>query len=212
MTTATKPKRARLIVDQSPESPREWDNVGHVVGWHRRYTLGDEQPSMEPNDWLQYLAGEQVNAEDPELIPVEHVSRIIDKYFVLLPIYMYDHSGVALRTAPFYDPWDSGQVGYIYCTKVKAMEESGAHSLEQATAWALERLASEVATYSQYINGEVFGYVLEEGEECDHGETQWEHVDSCWGFFGSDPRENGMNEHIDKEWQALLAEAEIEAY
>lgn len=42
--------------DDSPESPREWDNVGTMVCWHRHYKLGDEQPKEDATDYLLKLA------------------------------------------------------------------------------------------------------------------------------------------------------------
>ncbi len=50
------PKRVRIIQDSDPMSPREWDNVGKMVCWHRRYNLGDEQPSYDAQEWLRDLA------------------------------------------------------------------------------------------------------------------------------------------------------------
>lgn len=198
-----KKKRARIFHDPDGSDPREWDNTGRIVTWHKRYTLGDEQPDMTPGEWLADLAGEHVGANDPELIPGKHVARIIDKHFVMLPIYMYDHSGIALSTGPFGDPWDSGQVGFIYCTKKDAVDKCG--SVEQAK----ENMRGEIRTYGQYINGEVFGFVLEEADVCDKGHEHWEKVDSCWGFYGSDPKENGMMEHMNEEWEPVLAAAEV---
>ena len=42
--------------------------------------------------------------------------RATDKY-VILPLYLYDHSGITISTGPFSCPWDSGQVGWIYAPK-----------------------------------------------------------------------------------------------
>ena len=30
--------------DDYPDNPRDWDNAGEMVCWHRRYNLGDEEP------------------------------------------------------------------------------------------------------------------------------------------------------------------------
>lgn len=42
-----------------------------------------------------------------------------------LPVYAYIHSGIALSTSSFGDPWDSGQSGYIYINKAPALEWQG---------------------------------------------------------------------------------------
>jgi len=40
--------------------PRDWDNVGTMVCWHNRYKLGDEQPSLDPDEYLTSLVPWQV--------------------------------------------------------------------------------------------------------------------------------------------------------
>jgi hypothetical protein len=47
--------RARIVHDDSPESPREWSNVGTFVGFeHRRYYIGDRRPTAEELTALEY--------------------------------------------------------------------------------------------------------------------------------------------------------------
>jgi hypothetical protein len=40
------------------DSPRDWDNLGTMACWHRRYNLGDEQPRLEPAEWAAWLKKE----------------------------------------------------------------------------------------------------------------------------------------------------------
>lgn len=194
-------KEYKLIIrpDSDPESPREWDNVGTMVCWHRRYNLGDEQPKESPSEWIRNLAADHVKAYDAELIPDEHIQRILDKHFIILPLYLYDHSGLSMSCSAFSCPWDSGQVGYIYCTKERALAECS--TIEKAT----EYLRNEVETYSQYLAGDVYGFELVETTVCEHcGEESEEILDSCCGFYGSDPKTNGMADHITEEYRYTL--------
>ena len=77
-------------------------------------------------------------------------------------------------------------------------------------AWANKTLDAEEKTVRQYLDGEVYGFIVERKplnwrEDTDYLYTQlttdedkeWEEVDSCWGFYGSDPMENGMSEYLD---------------
>ena len=198
MTTTTT-KRVRIVHDQDVESPREWDNVGRMVCWHRRYNLGDEQPKDSPQEWKRNLAADHVNGNEDQ-IPDEHVDRILEKHFIILPLYLYDHSGITMSCAPFSCPWDSGQVGYIYCTKQRGIAECT--TVENAE----KCLQGEVKVYDQYLRGDVYGFVVEEYDDL----TGWSHVDSCCGFYGSDPRENGMAEYLDAELTELACKAEVE--
>ena len=40
--------------------------------------------------------------------------KVISDKYITLPLYLMDHSGLAMQTTSFNDPWDSGQVGWIY--------------------------------------------------------------------------------------------------
>lgn len=50
--------KIRIEQDTTPESPREWSNLGTMACWHGRYNLGDEQPKVDPQEWLLQLADE----------------------------------------------------------------------------------------------------------------------------------------------------------
>lgn len=97
------------------------------------------------------------------------IQDLVREHYVILPLYLYDHSGITMNTTGFDCLWDSGQVGYIYASKAKAEAEGLGVSLE-------EFLKSEVETYDQYLTGDVWGYSIED----EHGN----HIDSCWGFYG----------------------------
>lgn len=196
------PKRVRIEQDCEPMSPRDWDNVGRMVCWHRRYNLGDEQPQESSREWLRNLAADKVNATDADLIPSEHIERILKKHFVILPLYLFDHSGITMRCTPFSCPWDSGQVGYIYAEKDKLRKEQIPED-----RWELI-LRQEVETYDHYLTGAVYSYVV---EALDYETGEYEVIDSCCGFFGHDIDENGMADALgyDDKLVSLLREAAI---
>ena len=107
-----------------------------------------------------------------------------------LPLYLYDHSGITMSTSPFCDPWDSGMVGWIYCTKEHAVDDIGWNEDTWAEQ-AIKAMEEEVKVYDQYLTGDVYGFTLlrlVDGE--------WEEEDSCWGFFGSDIETNGITDYM----------------
>jgi hypothetical protein len=165
--------------DQDEDNnPRDWDNLGTMVCWHRRYKLGDPYAYATPTDFL-----------------AEHSDDL------MLPLYLYDHSGLSLRTSDYFFRavdacgWDWGKVGYIHVSKDTIRHEYGVKRITATVRdRALNVLEAEVRTYDQYLQGDVWGFTLKDAE----GEV----IDSCGGFFGSDPRENGMAdmlgaEHLD---------------
>jgi hypothetical protein len=151
----------KILRDTDPCNPRtEWDNAGTMVCWHDRYQLGDKQPSCNPQEYLDDL---------PEGT-------------LVLPLYLYDHSGITMSTGAFGCPWDSGQVGFIYATPEVIQNEWGGDRKR-----AQEYLENQVKVYDQFLTGDVWGFrVFEEQakcECCDH-QPEPEEVDSCWGFYG----------------------------
>jgi len=51
--------RATIMYDPEPVNPREWDNLGTMVCFHKRYNLGDEPGSKHhfetPSQLLEFL-------------------------------------------------------------------------------------------------------------------------------------------------------------
>jgi hypothetical protein len=108
----------------------------------------------------------------------------LEKNYVILPLYLYDHSGITMSTGPFSCPWDSGKVGFIYVSMERARKEwSGTD--EEIREKAKKYLRSEVEEYDQYLTGDVWGYRIFETASEEDDEEGEEH-DSCWGFYGMD--------------------------
>jgi hypothetical protein len=160
-----------IYQDDCPESPREfWDNLGTMVCWHRRYNLGDKQADPE---------------EAAEMV----------KGAVCLPLYLYDHSGITMRCAPFSCPWDSGQVGWIFVSKERIRQEFGKCGKSEIEK-AKEILRGEVETYDLYLTGDVYFFRLVKPATCATcGHTEPEVLDSCGGFYGHDWKANGLFDH-----------------
>ena len=182
-TVAKSVHRLKVMRDDDPTNPRtDWDcNLGTMYCKHRSYTLGDE----DAQDISEYNYKTE-QRETPT------------KGYTILPLYLYDHSGITMNTTGFHCPWDSGCVGYIYLSDEKARKEYGWKNItkkrrEQLTAY----LKAEVETYDQYLTGDVYGFIYEEvlvNEET--GEEDVIYEDSCWGFFGSDLESNGIKDHL----------------
>lgn len=160
----------RIMVDEDPLSPRDWDNCGIIATWHKRYKLGDVQPECSPKEYISSLSKS-----------------------VILSVYMMDHGGLTLSTTPFACSWDSRQLGIIFMPPGKLESEFGG-DVEKATRC----LESEIETYGHYVAGEVYGFILDKEVTCPHcNNTEWEDVDSCWGFYGYDPEENGISGYVE---------------
>jgi hypothetical protein len=170
----------------SMQSPREWDNLGTMVCFHRNYNLGDEKHGFySPEDFTEFLQ--------------ENKSKLI-----ALPLYLYDHSGISMScelTYPFNDLWDSGQVGYIFVTYETLQKEYHWKNITKARkAKIIQYLKQEVETYDQYLTGDVYGFAT----VCNHC---GEELDSCWGFYGHDWKENGLLEYAEDSTCNCLEEA-----
>ena len=154
----------RILQDEDCQSPREYDNLGTMVCWHRNYKLGDEHEFDSPEDFETFVKDKTNGVA------------------IVLPLYLYDHSGISMSTGrgyPYCDPWDAGQVGYIYITRDKmkaeySVKRIGKKLIERVTGY----LRGEVEEYDRFIMGECYGYIVEDAEGND--------LDSCWGFIGAD--------------------------
>jgi len=167
----------KIYQDEDPLNPRtEWDNFGHMICFHRDYMLGDKH-DITPDTLVELVKRDDV---------------------IAIPLFLLDHSGLWMRTGRFEcdaQGWDTSKVGFIYVTHNEVRKELKVKRITpKVQAKVLEYLENEVKTFSNYLEGNVWGYVVEDSEG--------EHVDSCWGFYGDyDHKEYGAlkaaKDHVD---------------
>lgn len=143
----------KIIQDEDAQSPSDMGDEGlFLVANHRDFAV------PEP--------GEKRAPDDPE----ELVNRWKDTHWVF-GLEAYIHSGVVLalsREGNFPDrQWDVSQLGFVFASK---------------NEWRLSKSARKAALslieeWNQYLSGDVWGYVVDDG-----GANE----DSCWGFYGFD--------------------------
>ena len=203
----------QICADSCPESPRDWDNLGTMACYHSRYTnFGDKDHGYPSSDY------ESLGA----------IAKAIEKDTggaFILPVYMMEHSGISLSTDATYfrafdaAGWDWGTLGLIFVAKSKVREEWKVKRISpQLRRKVLDSLVAEVEAYSQYVNGEVYGYIItkdtvsdeevEDGEYDDDEEVndEVEEVDSCWGMFGWEYTEQEAKAFIDFEIEQAAKE------
>ena len=72
---------------------------------------------------------------------------------MILPLYLYDHSGITMNTTGFSCPWDSGQVGWIYADRRRIEAEYGKVTPETVEK-ARQVLEGEVKSYDYFLTGQ----------------------------------------------------------
>ena len=159
--------------DADPESPRDWSNAWKWYSNHKKICFD--------RNWntKKYLSIDDIfdgETEAGETI-CDAIMRQNPDVLSMRPIYLYEHSGYAVSLSSLADKWDSGIGAYAVLTKKDALQFWGTgHSDEELVKLADNELKHEVETFSQYLDGEVYGYVV---EDASGNET-----DSCWGYYG----------------------------
>ena len=173
-------KRIRIVPDECAENPRStYDNASVLLAFHHRYSLSDvEAPKLDPGDYAGW--------DD-----MEAAIRRQEDAVALLPVYLYDHSGLSVSTAPFECQWDSGQLGFIYIPRKNLAQFGYKRVTERRRKQLLEYMESEIQELGTYLSQGCYGFIVEELVD-----GAWEHKDSCWGFVGYDHEANGMSDHL----------------
>lgn len=144
--------------DQYAENPREaYAHFGTLMMWTKHGSSGDKAAKdYNPSDYSGW----------------EEFQAALEKDFdgVLIPVYMYSHSGQTVSTRPFGCPWDSGQVGFIGVSKADALTAYNRKRLTKALrARATAALEAEVKEYAAYLEGDVWSLsVHKEGGEAEY--------------------------------------------
>lgn len=152
--------------DPYPDNPREnYDHVGTMVCFHRNYDLGDNH-DIDVGDFDTW-------DEVEKHLYAECGAEIV------LPLYLYDHSGITMNTTGFSCSWDSGKVGFIYASKEnieKMMLLDPENMTPEQTEHIREILRGEVEEYDDYLKCDVYYWILKDKDG--------ERIDSCYGYYG----------------------------
>lgn len=184
--------------DFFPNPRREDENFGTMICFHRRYDLGDEHEYKDSDELIKDLyinaagGGERGEKKYEDLMEkfdvwpmtsqqIQSMNQAlmsqIEKSFVVLPVYLLDHSGLTMSTTDFNDRWDSGQVGIIFVSFEKICEEMEVSRVTPSIKNKAEQmLREEVELYDAYLRGECYCYELYKDGELEH---------SCGGFTGA---------------------------
>lgn len=176
---------------QYDRSAREWvlsSNNNVFDKWFTEYTFFPK--TLKGSDMVKECI--------LECLPDNALKELADRNNIILPVYLYDHSGITIscsHTYPYNDRWDAGQVGWIYASYDDIEKTYGAVSAENIET-AKQGLVGEISTYDDFICGNAYGYIIEkDGVE----------VENCWGYLG-DLREMiaEMKSSAGKEYQHLF--------
>lgn len=149
----------------------EWTYGGD---WKKEF-YGSDKESHNLREWLATIV--DTNGTKDDWLVTEIIGKMEKTGMVVLPLCLYDHSGITMSTVEFSCPWDSGQVGFIY---VLTSDPEFAHidALEEKIKAAKARIEAEVREYDLHLRGEWYGYVVKDED----GAV----LDSCGGYLGMD--------------------------
>ncbi len=147
--------------DDLPLNPRNDDNLGTMVCFHKRYDLGDrhEYKHEDYSSWND-MRGDIIRRENAVFIS---------------PLFMHDHGAVSISMSDFSDPWDSGQIGFIYVTEEQA---NGMSEFDIKM-----HIKKEINIYNNYLNGDVYMYKIFEEEICNLGCAHRTELESGYGYY-----------------------------
>lgn len=192
-----------IIQDEDAPNPREeFENLGEMVCWHGNFILGDRKINprkYDPRDFVLWDLLDECPDEREDMITalgeqsdevtMEMAMALAEKFYVIAPCWLYDHGGISMSRGS-QCMWDSGQVGFQYISLRKLRELYGADLTEEQLRELGEKvLDQELETYDQYLQGDVYGYVIEDADGVE--------VDACWGYFGLQYAKDSANEVVE---------------
>lgn len=169
---------------RNEEDPDLWDV------WESGFVPDQKEPYL----WYERIPLEVVGSYIVDDITEEDCVKLLKDYCVIVPLWLYDHSGISMscgaRTYPYNDAWDSGCVGFYYLSKDWIKENLSANETDWESVGE-EYIRSAVKEYDYFLRGDEWGFFLYEESEGELNE-----IDFCAGFLGDELEENGMLNYL----------------
>ena len=176
--------QAHVLVDDDPSSPREWDNLSRMVNVRGNYLEPDGKQADSDLLAVAHVARQHGMDEagikamlefDPRKVTdadIENAQEREDDDFLLLVDHGCNRKVLAVQEFDYGNHGEAAGVGVIF--EDDWLREGMRTTLNDPA----EVLAGEIKTYIDYVEGNVYGVVI---EDADGNETE-----SCWGFQGYD--------------------------
>jgi hypothetical protein len=183
----TETLRVRIVRDDHPEEP--YDDGSSPILRYEASRAGDAR------------AVQQVTAITSYEVADDIIDALIDaESGELFEAYLRDHHGVT-QVVWFTDH----PVTYVSFDPADWRERMGLTDDHLAAHPDVQVV--NVDEYRAWLEGECYGYVLEElqlwrNEQTGSKREEWEQVDSCWGFYGS--------EYVEQEARRVFADEAAE--
>lgn len=206
----------KLFPDHDCMSPRDCDGkIGEMFVSYPGYELGDTQLPSDGFEEIDCPVCEgsglkpdlEVESDPPlcercegacEVTPTIHEWLVSEKAIAAVPLFVYEHSGITMRTGGLVwlakegikpsdtesrerfavdtDGWDTSFVGFVVVREEHIAEAMGTDWKKYLTPeWVSEAVNGEVEEYARYLEGDCYGYVVADNTPFN---------DSCWGFIG----------------------------
>lgn len=134
--------KLEVVQDDDTYSPRDNSNAGilcvasnHITNETHDFDIHKHKNWGQVEKWLRAKKGA----------------------IAVIPVYLYNHSGIFINTTGFDCKWDSGQAGLYYTTKLQYMECVDNY-LE--TSKIKQVLEQEIEALNKYFTGDIYAYKI----------------------------------------------------
>jgi hypothetical protein len=167
ITVETNGATYRITVHADEDAPNpleDWSEMGTILSLNRRHR------NFDPAGVAEAIAG------NPDAVKLSYYEHGLCRWSVTgeLPF--------ALRC-----PWDSVAFAGVWLPDAETLASARKYGSRTRRLFMRKRARQVCEAYTQWCNGEVYGYRVERVTACGtcHGEHA-ELLESCWGFFGLD--------------------------
>lgn len=160
--------KVEVFQDWDAESPASWDQLGKFVRLSplRRWDIGDRDAD----------GSEEEAIERGGFALLKRWLRLSSDEFAVT--FRLDEGGGGQARLYESDYDGSNPSGFLVTDHVRVTELCGADPKYHTAEWIENALKGEIEVWGQYVEGDVWGYVVEDPDG--------NHRDSCWGFYGFD--------------------------
>jgi hypothetical protein len=157
--------RLRIFHDEDAPNPlTDWSEMGTILSLNRRHV------NFDP-------AGVEAAFEhNPDAVPLSY----------------FEHGGCLWTVAGELPatarcPWDSVDFAGVWLPDAETLNSGGRYGGRTRQLFMRERARQACDAYTQWCNGEVYGYEVLRVSACDAcGSARTTFFDACWGFYGLD--------------------------